>query len=71
MSYASTRATSSGVGFFGLLTIALVVMKLMGYTTMSWWWVFAPIWAPIPVLLAMGLGAWLLLVAFNRLFTKT
>ena len=36
-----------GIGFFGLLTIALIVLKLIGEITISWWWVFAPVWIPL------------------------
>ena len=32
-----------GVGFCGLLTIALIVLKIAGVTSMSWFWVFSPI----------------------------
>lgn len=35
---------SGGVGFTGLLTIAFIVLKLLGIITWSWVWVFAPIW---------------------------
>ncbi|WP_276814015.1 hypothetical protein [Faecalibaculum rodentium] len=43
--------TSGGIGFTGLLTIAFIVLKLMGIITWSWWWVLAPLW--IPWLLAL------------------
>lgn len=35
---------SGGVGLVGLLTIVLIALKLMGYITWSWAWVFAPAW---------------------------
>lgn len=35
---------NSGIGFTGLLTIAFIVLKLLGIITWSWVWVFAPIW---------------------------
>lgn len=35
---------SSGAGFCGLLTIAFIVLKLLGVITWSWWWVLSPIW---------------------------
>ncbi len=37
---------SGGVGFFGLLAVALIVLKLTGYIGWSWWWVLAPLWCP-------------------------
>lgn len=35
---------SGGIGFVGLLTIAFIVLKLMGYIKWSWIWVLCPIW---------------------------
>ena len=43
--------SSGGVGFAGLLTIAFIVLKLIGRITWSWWWVLSPIW--IGVLLCL------------------
>jgi hypothetical protein len=39
-------ASSSGIGFFGLLTIVFIVLKLCGIITWSWWWILSPIWGP-------------------------
>ena len=27
-----------------ILTVIFVILKLVGVTTMSWWWVFSPYW---------------------------
>lgn len=35
---------SGGVGFVGLLTIAFIVLKLLGIITWGWVWVLSPIW---------------------------
>lgn len=35
----------------GLLFVALVVLKLCNVIDWSWWWVTAPIWLPICVVL--------------------
>ena len=35
-----------GIGFFSLLTIAFIVLKLTNVISWSWWWVLAPIWIP-------------------------
>ena len=35
---------SGGIGFVGVLTIAFIVLKLLGKITWSWWWVLSPIW---------------------------
>lgn len=44
---------SSGIGFFGLLAIVFITLKLTGYIAWSWWWVLAPLWAPLAVVLAI------------------
>ncbi len=41
----SVSSTSSGgVGFFGLLAIVFITLKLLGYINWSWFWVLSPIW---------------------------
>ena len=42
---------SSGIGFTGLLTIAFIVLKLIGIIQWSWWWVISPLWIPIALIL--------------------
>lgn len=36
--------TVGGIGFTGLLTIAFIVLKLLGVISWSWVWVLSPIW---------------------------
>jgi hypothetical protein len=36
-------SSSSGIGFFGLLTILFIALKLTGYVTWSWFWVLSPL----------------------------
>jgi hypothetical protein len=40
-----------GIGFFGLLTIVFITLKLTNYIDWSWWWVLAPIWMPFAIIL--------------------
>jgi hypothetical protein len=44
-------SSSSGIGFFGLLTIVFIVLKLTGVITWSWWWVTAPLWGGFALLI--------------------
>lgn len=37
---------SGGIGFFGLLTIVFIVLKLTKVISWGWQWVLAPIWIP-------------------------
>lgn len=56
MSTRTQAQHSGGVGFFGLLTILFIGLKLGEVIDWSWWWVLSPLWLPIAVLL----GAWVL-----------
>ncbi len=44
------EVSNNGIGFFGLLTIVFIVLKLTNVIAWSWWWVLSPLW--IPLLLA-------------------
>lgn len=46
---------SGGVGFFGLLTILFISLKLTHYIDWSWWWVLSPIWLPLCILSVLAL----------------
>ena len=41
--------TTAGIGFFQLLTIVFIVLKLTDVIAWSWWWVLAPLWIPLGV----------------------
>ena len=43
--------TSSGLGFFSLLTIVFIVLKLCDVIAWSWVWVLAPIWIPTAIII--------------------
>jgi len=44
-----------GVGFYGLLFIAFLVLKLCGVIDWSWWWITAPLWGPVVFLVVVFL----------------
>jgi hypothetical protein len=41
------------LGFGGILTVAFIVLKLLGKIQWSWWWVLAPTWIPLAILLGL------------------
>ena len=43
------NSSNSSIGFFGLLGIAFIVLKLTGYIDWSWWIVLSPIWGSMLV----------------------
>ena len=49
----STTTRSGGIGFAGLLAILFIALKLTGHIAWSWWWVLAPIWAPVALIFAI------------------
>lgn len=55
------NSSSSGIGVFGLLGVAFVVLKLTGFIDWSWWWVTLPFWGGVA--LVLGVGAVALLIA--------
>lgn len=59
---------SYGISISGMLGVAFVVLKLMGYISWSWWWVLAPFWVPTAIILTI-LG-FLALVIVLAEFTK-
>ena len=49
-----------GVGFAGLLTLAFIILKLVGVIKWSWLWVLSPIWiTTIIVILIIVFLIWL------------
>lgn len=54
-----TTVASGGIGFCGLLTIALIVLKLTSVIAWSWWWVLAPLWLPVVLLLLFAAFAFI------------
>lgn len=67
MSKESNQA-SGGIGFFGLLCIVFIVLKLTGFIDWSWWLVTLPLWGGFAlvavVLIAVGVTLWF--EALNR-----
>ena len=45
-------AEAGGIGFFGMLGLIFIVLKLVGVINWSWVWVLAPFWImPVIVIL--------------------
>lgn len=42
-----------GPGILGMLGIAFVVLKLAGIIDWSWWWVTAPFWGPVALVIGI------------------
>jgi hypothetical protein len=42
--------SSGGIGFFGLMFLIFMTLKLTGFISWSWWWVTAPLWGGFALL---------------------
>jgi hypothetical protein len=47
------NSSNNGIGFFGLLAIVFIILKLMNIISWSWLWVLAPLWMPFCLLLVL------------------
>lgn len=58
----TAKASSSGIGFTGLLTIVFIVLKLCGVISWSWLWVLSPIWISLGLALILFAVAGILIL---------
>lgn len=57
--------TSGGPSLLTALAIVFIILKITGTTavaTWSWWWVLAPIWIPVAMILGIMMVAFLFLL---------
>jgi len=61
---AKSNNSSGGISFLGALGIAFIVLKLTNNIDWSWWWVLAPLWMGLALVVAILTiyGAYLLIV---------
>jgi hypothetical protein len=55
MSKVVVKSSRSSIGFFGLLTIVFVTLKLTNYIDWSWWWILSPLWIPVSLVIFVAL----------------
>lgn len=64
MSESSKSITIGGTGFFNLLFLVFLVLKLTKVIDWSWWWITAPLWGQVVfvilvAILVVGIGVFL------------
>ena len=47
------KTASGGIGLLGYLGLIFITLKLMGYIDWSWWWVLAPFWVQLLLVVIM------------------
>lgn len=53
MSKKKESTVGGGIGFGSALFLVFLVLKLTDTIDWSWWWVSAPLWAPLALVLAI------------------
>ena len=43
------------MGFWDLLALIFIILKLTGEIDWSWWWVLAPFWIPWALVIIIGI----------------
>ena len=49
----NTTKVQGSFPFLSILCLIFITLKLTGYIAWSWWWVLAPIWIPVTIVLAI------------------
>jgi len=49
----NNSSSSGGIGFFSILFLIFMTLKLTGFIDWSWWWVTAPLWGGIALILVI------------------
>lgn len=59
--------SSGGLGFFSVLGLIFIVLKLVGVIDWPWIWVLSPFWIPVALVLAI-VTIVILVVGFGSIF---
>ena len=52
----NSSRTTQGTGFFGLLTIVFIVLKLTKVIEWSWIWILSPLWISLVISIVVGIS---------------
>lgn len=52
-----SKSSPARLTFTGLLQVAFIVLKLCNVINWSWWWVLAPTWIPLAIVMLLWLVA--------------
>jgi len=56
----ANNSSSGGVGFFGILTIIFITLKLTDYIDWSWWLVLLPLYGPLLIVVVVMFIIWII-----------
>ena len=66
----NTNSYSSGIGFWGLLQIVFIVLKILGIINWSWWLVLIPVWISVLLFLIVFIIMFIASGLLERKYTK-
>lgn len=66
----NTNLYSSGIGFWGLLQIVFIVLKILGIVNWSWWLVLIPVWISVLSFLIVFIIMFIASGLLERKYTK-
>lgn len=62
----SNAPSTAGPGFFTLLSILFIGLKLTGFIDWPWLWVLSPLWIPFLAFIAFAILALIAYAIFHR-----
>ena len=62
----NTTKVQGSFPFLSILCLIFITLKLTGYIAWSWWWVLAPVWIPISIIIVVFVIVGMLYVAENN-----
>ena len=62
----SKTVNNNSIGFFGLLTLIFITLKLTGYIDWSWWLVLMPLFVPVIIIFTILVTMLLLGARFRQ-----
>lgn len=66
-SYKKVNITFSGLPIGIFFTVLLAILKVANILSISWLWVFSPIWLPLLIILLV-IGILIILYIFSNIF---
>lgn len=61
------QMNNGGIGFGGALFLLFLGLKLTGYITWSWWWVTAPLWGGLALIMVLVVIGTIIAILLNKI----
>ena len=50
------ETTTQGLTLFDVILVVFIILKLVGVINWSWWWVLAPLWIELILMVVLLIG---------------